>query len=37
MKEAVRLEGGDLSLVGYGSVAQPSIFLETRTARAPEY
>lgn len=37
MKEAVRSEGGDLTLVGYGSVALPSIFLETRAARAPEY
>ena len=37
LKEAVRAEGEDLSLVGYGSVVQPSVFLQTRAARAPEY
>ena len=26
-----------MSLVGYGTVVQPSVFLQTRAARAPEY
>ena len=37
LRAAVDREAGDLTLAGFSSAAHPSIFLETRQARAPEY
>ena len=37
LRAAVEREAGDLTLAGFSSAAHPSIFLETRQARAPEY
>ncbi|CAK0774669.1 hypothetical protein CVIRNUC_004191 [Coccomyxa viridis] len=37
LRAAVVREAGDLTLATFSSTVQPSIFLETRQARAPEY
>ena len=37
LRAAVEREAGDLTLASFSNIVQPSIFLETRQARAPEY